>query len=93
MSGYIPDPKKGILDYLRDAKYNSLRRPIGVFKIIYGILAFITIPLSLIVYLMLIFFARRFMFSEVPELMMHVIDYGRNLIVTGYRDIFYRLKR
>lgn len=93
MSGYIPDPGKGFLDYLRDAKYNALRKPIGVFKIVYGLVVFITIPLSLVVYLILVFFARRFMFSEIPELMGHVFSYGKTMIVTGYKDIFYRLRR
>lgn len=51
MVGYIPDPKKSFLDYLDDPKHNAYRKPIGLFKMIYGLITLIIIPLSLLVYM------------------------------------------
>lgn len=92
MTGYIPDPPdKSILDYLNKSQYNIVRIPLGIIKIILGIITFAIVPLSISVYLILMVFARKFMFSAIPDLCMHVIDYSVELIKTGFFDIFYRI--
>jgi hypothetical protein len=94
MTGFIPEPpQKSVLDYLSKSQYNAIRIPLGIFKIILGIFTFVIVPLSIFIYLILMVFARRFMFSDIPELCLHVIEYSVRLIKTGYFDIFYRLDK
>jgi hypothetical protein len=92
MTGYVPEPPdKSILDYLSRSQYNAIRIPLGIFKILFGLITFIIVPLSILVYLTLMVFARKFMFSAIPDLCMHIIDYSIKLIKTGFFDIFYRI--
>ena len=93
MSGYIPDPDKSLLDYLNKAQHNRLRKPIGVIKIIIGLITFVLIPLSIAVYFILMVFARRFMFSAIPDLCEEVFSYSFNMLKSGFFDLFYRLDR
>lgn len=92
MTGYVPEPPdKSILDYLSKSQHNAVRIPLGIFKIFFGMFTFIIVPLSITVYLILMLFARKFMFSAIPDLCMHIIDYSIKLIRTGFYDIFYRI--
>ncbi len=93
MTGYIPDPNKGALDYLKNSRYNAMRIPVGVLKILFGILTFLSVPVCLAIYLVLILFARRFMFSEIPTLVGDIVRFAESMIVTGFSDVFYSAPR
>lgn len=93
VSGYIPDPEKGILDYLTTPQHNAFRVPVGIIKFIVGTLTILLVPFCLAIYLILIIFARRFMFAQIPELMGELWRFVEKCYVTGYSDIFYRLNR